>query len=274
MEPLCAVEHVRRMSGASQSHLIRASDDRYYIIKVQNNPQGVRVLANEMLGTSLARLLGLPAPAVVTIDVCEKLIRYSEEMVVELQYGSEPCQAGLCCGLEFNAHGFVFLPNFFPPEGLENWTDILGMLVFDKWTSNSDRRQLMFHRERPAELHRATMIDQGDCFCREKWIFSDDPIVGLGDCRKFFYRVTGLQDFELWFHRLENEINLSTLREVASTIPPEWYRHDCAALDNLLIELDRRRTAVRGLLRSTLHLRGDYFPRLGSGFARLRATLS
>ncbi|HEV2304193.1 MAG TPA: HipA family kinase [Candidatus Acidoferrales bacterium] len=267
MAELCAVEYIRRMGGGSQSHLIRASDDRYYIIKVQNNPQGVRVLANEMLGSSLAALLQLPSPKIAVINVCEKFIRYTQDMIIQLQHGSEPCQAGLCCGSEFNEHAFIFLPNFFPPESLENPEDILGMLVFDKWTSNSDRRQLMFYRARPAELHRVIMIDQGDCFCRDKWTFLDDPAVGLCDCSKFYQGVKSLQDFEPWLYALENEVTVGMMRKIAARIPHEWYRNDHAALDDLVLRLNRRRMVVRGLLKSTLRLREGYFPRLRSGFA-------
>ena len=46
-----AVEHVRRMRGGAQAHLMRCDDDGYYIVKFQNNPQHLRILANEMLGT-------------------------------------------------------------------------------------------------------------------------------------------------------------------------------------------------------------------------------
>jgi len=32
-----AVEHVRRMRGGAQAHLMRCDDDGYYIVKFQNN---------------------------------------------------------------------------------------------------------------------------------------------------------------------------------------------------------------------------------------------
>jgi 3-methyladenine DNA glycosylase AlkC len=41
---ISAVQHLRRLRGGSQSHLLRASD---------GNPQHIRVLANEMLATRL-----------------------------------------------------------------------------------------------------------------------------------------------------------------------------------------------------------------------------
>lgn len=215
-----------------------------------------------MLGSSLARMLGLPAPPVAVINVRKEFIRHSEEMVVHLERDSEPCHAGLSCGVEFNERGFIFLPNFFPPEDVENPADILGMLIFDKWTSNSDRRQLILYRETPTELYRIAMIDQGDCFCRDRWAFVDDPVIGLSDCRRFYGRATTLRDFEPWLYRLENEVKLDRLREIAARIPPQWYQGDTVALKRLLIELDCRRVLVRGLLSITLRTCVDYFPRV------------
>jgi hypothetical protein len=55
-----AVEHVRRMQGGSQAHLLRCSDGEHYVVKFQNNPQGTRILVNEMLGGALAARLGHP----------------------------------------------------------------------------------------------------------------------------------------------------------------------------------------------------------------------
>jgi hypothetical protein len=53
-----ALEQIRRMRGGAQSHLMRCSDGEYYVVKFQNNPQGVRILANELLATRLGARLG------------------------------------------------------------------------------------------------------------------------------------------------------------------------------------------------------------------------
>ena len=49
-----AVQHVRRMRGGAQGHLMRCADGNFYVVKFRNNPQHLRVLANEMLATRLA----------------------------------------------------------------------------------------------------------------------------------------------------------------------------------------------------------------------------
>ena len=53
-----AVEQIRRMRGGAQAHLMRCADEEYYVVKFQNNPQGVRILANELLATRLAARIG------------------------------------------------------------------------------------------------------------------------------------------------------------------------------------------------------------------------
>ena len=56
---ISAVQHLRPLRGGAHSHLLRASDGACYVTKFQNNPQHVRVLANEMLATNLGLALGL-----------------------------------------------------------------------------------------------------------------------------------------------------------------------------------------------------------------------
>ena len=83
---LQAVEHIRRMRGGAQGHLMRCSDGGYYIVKFQNNPQHLRILVNEMLGSRLAARMGLPVPRTEVVEVTRDLIALSRQIeeVVEL----------------------------------------------------------------------------------------------------------------------------------------------------------------------------------------------
>jgi len=62
------------MRGGAQAHLMRCDDDNYYVVKFQNNPQHKRVLVNELLGTRLARRLGLPTTPLEIVFVSQYLI--------------------------------------------------------------------------------------------------------------------------------------------------------------------------------------------------------
>src|SRR5207248_149327 len=56
---LIATGHIRAMRGGAQSHMLTARDGHAYMVKFANNPQSVRVLANEWLASSIGRALGL-----------------------------------------------------------------------------------------------------------------------------------------------------------------------------------------------------------------------
>ncbi len=67
---------------------------RYYVVKFQNNPQGVRILANELLGTRLAARLGLPAAGAAVVEVREELIENTDELEMQLGARARSLQGG------------------------------------------------------------------------------------------------------------------------------------------------------------------------------------
>src|SRR5260370_3588652 len=96
--PTKAVQHVRRMRGGAQAHLMRAADGHFYVVKFQNNPQHIRVLANEMLATRLAERVGLPVPVTEVIEVSQWLIEETAELPIDLGEETAPCSSGLQLG--------------------------------------------------------------------------------------------------------------------------------------------------------------------------------
>lgn len=91
---LYAQQCIRRMRGGSQSHLMRASDGAYYVVKFRNNPQHTRVLANEFLASRIGRCLGLPMPEVNVIEVSDWLIQNTPELCIECAGHSTLCSSG------------------------------------------------------------------------------------------------------------------------------------------------------------------------------------
>jgi hypothetical protein len=141
-----AVEHVRRMRGGAQAQLMRCDDEAYYIVKFQNNPQHLRILANEMLATRLAARLGLVVPQVEVVEVRPEIIAYTPDLVIQLGLGRKPCAAGKQFGSQFPGHpARMTVHDFLPDEQLGavgNLSDFLGVLVFDKWTCNTNLKTL------------------------------------------------------------------------------------------------------------------------------------
>ncbi len=96
-----ALEIVRRMRGASQPWLVVCDDGASYVAKFLNNPQHARVLANEMLASRLARLVGLPAAAPAFIEVSRDLIGSNPLLAFDSGGTREPIWAGLQFGSRF-----------------------------------------------------------------------------------------------------------------------------------------------------------------------------
>ena len=265
-----ALEHIRRMRGGTQAQLLRCADGGYYVVKFQNNLQGIRILANDLLGTLLAEQLGLPIAQPAVVDVGEKLIRYSDEMTIELKSAHVRCQSGLSFGSRYPADedfpgGGVLAATYdLIPEpqmrSLENLRDYAGMLVFDKWTCNTDGRQTILGRHGTAGPYHATMIDQGFCFNGMLWNFPDSPLRGLYSSTSVYAGYRGFDAFEPWLGRLENEINEGVLQRACEEIPREWYEENVSALARLIEKLDRRRKRVRDLLWTLLKTSPQTFP--------------
>jgi hypothetical protein len=264
-----ALEHVRRMRGGAQSQLLRCSDGEYYVVKFQNNPQGVRILVNELLASILAKRLGLPVPEMEIVYVDGELIRFSEELVIELGRGRERCQPGLCFGSKYPrdpAASQHFLPavHALLPEAyfrdITNMSDFVGMLVFDKWTGNTDDRQSVFFRNEGQLQFTALMIDSGFCFNGQEWNFPDTPRLGVSMRAGVYEQIRGIEAFDWWISRLEHEIDESFLTSAFEAIPAEWYRRDERSFRELIKVLDCRRALVRSLLCATVAKLPKFFP--------------
>jgi hypothetical protein len=163
------------------------------------------------------------------------------------------------------------LHDFLPDEKLrevDNLHDFAGMLVFDKWTCNTNGRQTVFFeaRRRGGEpspgmtetqrgeaiqpAYHTVMIDQGFCFNAGEWNFPDAPLRGLYARNRVYEGVIGMESFGPWLERLEKQITERVLAELAEEIPPAWYDDDYDALVRLLEQVYRRKERVPELILS------------------------
>jgi hypothetical protein len=249
-----AVEHIRRMRGGAQSHLMRADDGGYYIVKFQNNPQHVRVLANELLGGRIAEALGLPVARPEVIEVTQELIEDTPELHIQKSLGREACRSGLQFGSRYPGDPTqMVVHDLLPDERLRevgNLSTFLGMLVFDRWTCNTNGRQVIFHPNGSPTHYRAMMIDQGFCFNAGDWNFPDSPLRGLYLRQAVYQSVRSFESFQPFLHRVER-IPTELLDRAFATIPPEWYDFDQDALLSLVERLYQRRKWIREMLVET-----------------------
>jgi hypothetical protein len=246
-----AVQHVRRMRGGAQGHLMRCSDGQFYVVKFRNNPQHLRVLTNEILATRLAERAGLPVPGTEVVDVGEWLVEHTPELHIQLAHNVIRCQAGLQFGSRYAVNpleGQVL--DYLPVQmfGLvRNLEAFAGMLVVDKWTGNANGRQAAFWKKLRDKKYTASFIDQGYCFNAGEWTFPDYPLRGVYGRNEVYAGVRGWESFEPWLSRIE-KMDEDIVWSLAGEIPPEWYGGEWDELEQLVRTLIRRRERVRELI--------------------------
>jgi len=259
-----AVQAIRRMRGGAQSQLMLGADGNLWVVKFQNNPQHLRVLANELIATRLAQAAGLTVPSNDVVEVTEWLIANTADMHIELPHRqTEKYRAGLQFGSQF-VGGLMpgqvvdYLPEPQLDE-LRNLEEFAGMLALDKWAGNCNGRQAVFDRRPRERKYRATFIDQGFCFNAGEWTFPDSPLRGVYARNRVYARVEGWKSFEPWLSRIET-MNAGKLWEIAETVPPEWYGGDTAVIERLIEQMLVRRGRVRELIMSFRDSDRDPFP--------------
>jgi hypothetical protein len=252
------------MRGGAQSQLMLGADGALWVVKFQNNPQHLRVLANELLATRLAQAIGLTVPASDVVEVSAWLIANTPGICVELGRGpAQPYTAGLQFGSRFIG-GLMpgQVVDYLPEPQLDdvrNLREFAGMLALDKWTGNCNGRQAVFDRRPRERLYRATFIDQGFCFNAGEWTFPDSPLRGIYARNRVYAGVTGWKSFEPWLTRIE-ELDPDAVWNIADIVPPEWYLGEMPVIERLLEQLLRRRSRVRELIASFRDSNREPFP--------------
>jgi len=230
---------------------MRASDKNFYLVKFQNNPQHIRVLANEFLAGRIGRSLGLPIPEVKIIDVSEWLINNTDDLRIESAGMSVPCATGLQLGIRYAADPWTDYVFDYLPESLFgkviNSADFARVLTLDKWLGNSDGRQAIFIKRPSQRTYEAVFIDQGHCFNAGDWSFPDLALHGVYYRNYVYAQVRDWNSFEPALSELES-IDANDLWKIAREIPREWYEHDQEAISCLIETIHKRRPLVRDLI--------------------------
>lgn len=272
--PVEAVQHIRRMRGGAQSHLMRADDGHFYVVKFQNNPQHLRVLANELLATRLAENVGLPVPVTEIIVVREWLIENTSELRMDAAGLSARCKSGLQFGARYvcdptEGQVFDYLPESMLPK-VRNLAAFAGMLAVDKWLGNANGRQAVFWKKPQERKYTTTFIDQGYCFNAGEWDFPDSPLRGVYARNLVYQHVSGWESFEPWLTRIEN-LAPALIHEIAGAVPPEWTGNDWGELERLTESIVERRTKVRELITAFRNSSRQPFPAWGLAAAAQEA---
>jgi len=221
-EAVQAKQFVRRLRGGSQPVLIEASDGLLYVVKFHNNFQGPNLLFNEVVGTELFKMAGLPVPAWRPISISERFLQTTPECWMEAERGLIKPQAGICFGSRFleqqeNRVFEILAGGYFSRvKARENfWT----AWVLDVLAENTDNRQALFLEEGTRKLS-AWFIDHGHLLGGARgtevpWYRASryiDPRV---------YTEAGAQDAEA-VEATIRRISLQKLADRVMQLPEQW----------------------------------------------------
>jgi hypothetical protein len=236
------------MRGGAQGQLMLGADGNVYVVKFQNNPQHIRVLANEFLASRIAVAAGLTAPETELVEVSSWLIDNTPELEIDLGRTRVKCQPGLQFGSRF-VGGLMpgQVVDFLPEEQLaelKNGSEFAGILALDKWTGNANGRQAVFTRKQRERRYKAVFIDFGYCFHAGEWRFEEAPLRGVYYRNDVYREITGWESFEPWLTRMET-MAAETIWAAANEVPPEWYGGDLSEMEALVEKLLARRSRIR-----------------------------
>ncbi len=263
-----AVQQIRRMRGGAQGQLMLGADGHIYVVKFQNNPQHMRVLANELLAARLAAAAGLTVPETELVEVSSWLIENTPELEIDLGRSHARCKPGLQFGSRF-AGGLMpgQVVDYLAEEQLmelKNLGEFAGILALDKWTGNANGRQAVFTRRQRERRYKAVFIDFGYCFHAGEWRFEDAPLRGVYYRNDVYREVTGWDSFEPWLTRLET-MPAETVWAAANEVPPEWYGGDLSEMEALVEKLLLRRSRIREWIEAFWKSDRKPFPKWGEG---------
>lgn len=260
---ILAKQFVRAMKGCTRPSLLLCSDGNYYVTKFQSNPNGPRVLANQYLGSRLASLIGLPAPAVDVVFVDSDLVCDSPGVVPPAAYQRGITNAGLQCGSRYIVdpmQGTVFdhLPSVLLTQ-VSNADAVVGLLAFDCWVNYYRPPDLVYWRMSYERTYRVAFVDQGSCFGGREWSIDDvhsPAVLGLGTGS--YRTLRGWTSFDPWLNAIEC-VTQTELESIAAEIPENWYL-SWGEMRRLIARLVQRKHSVRSRIAECIAKNKSCFP--------------
>jgi hypothetical protein len=220
--------------GGSGSHFFEDDQGGRHVVKFQENPQGLRVLINELAAGQVAAYLRVPCPEVAVIDV--------DQWLIDASPGIRARTPNAKGGLHFAARDvpgtYASAPRALIAQ-VENTADFPVVIVFDTLTMNTDRVNdgNFLIQTLPSGGTRFWAIDHGHCF-GHTWDASLPSKAGT-NAPTFFSEmlpsIAGSAPFDGSL-ALAAAMTDAQLDHVVAQIPPEWAvpAHEAAGLRGFL----------------------------------------
>ncbi|MEH6307619.1 HipA family kinase [Olivibacter sp. CPCC 100613] len=204
--------------GGSMPAIVEADDDFLYVLKFRGAGQGTRALIAELIGSEIARALGLKVPELVFAHLEADFGRLEpDEEIQDLLKFS----VGLNLGVHYLSGAITFDPVVNTIEALLAskivWLDALLMNV-DRTVKNTN--MLMWHKE-------LWLIDQGaSLYFHHSWLNWKEqalkPFVQIKD-HVLLKQASLLNEVDHFAKELLNEV---FIQEVVALIPDDWLENE------------------------------------------------
>lgn len=131
--------------GGSMPAVVEGEDEGLYVLKFRGAGQGAKALVAEVIASGLARVLGLPVPEIVLMDLDPELARTEADPEIQDLIRAS---AGLNLGMDYLPGAINFDPVAEQPDA-----ELASRIVwFDAYVSNLDRtarnpNMLVWHRK-------------------------------------------------------------------------------------------------------------------------------
>lgn len=149
--------------GVTSPQLFRADDKQFYVVKLQSNPLGPKVLVNEFLAAKFGQIMGLCFPPHRLIKITEETLRQNPRLNIS--------STNLGCHF---ASQFINHTEYVEKHSIMkaiNKTEMAGVILFDHLFHNADRtsnyKNLLLRQETAGTKIYA--IDNSHLFIYGKW---------------------------------------------------------------------------------------------------------
>jgi hypothetical protein len=227
------------MKGGSQSILIRANDGKHYVVKLNDNPQGPHLLANEHMGSAIAKAVGIPVAESKAILFSQGFIDSHPPMWFELPSGLRRPKKGLHAGslMVGQPSGPERPTEYISPSRINtisNREAFLGMYLLDVWANHQDSRQAIF-KGSSGITKEVKFIDHGHMFGGPEWNFRDDYCSPLHSELAVYTDLWQDDEVALWIAKFQSVIP-GVLGTLAHIMEPQWHKGDLIVLFERLNE--------------------------------------
>ncbi|MCL6445045.1 MAG: hypothetical protein K6T83_16585 [Alicyclobacillus sp.] len=212
-------------NGITKPYFVNCSDGYTYVVKFAQNPEGERVLVNELVCGQLGVLVGLPVPPIAIVVVDDEFLRANSEKI----------GFGIKKGFHFGSREVkraITLTNRRILELASN-TDIAPLLVlFDHWIHNKDRDSNNGNIMFDTSNKKLVVIDHSHAFdigplwnAHQLKMRLHEPIAPL-DLRGPVYAklvpfISGNNPFGKAIQQIES-VSVDDIASVLGIIPDEW----------------------------------------------------